>query len=600
MFILVLYGSQTWSHGEGSIVIDNARDLHIARQILAMESFPLTGPPINGMQVLGPVWYYVLAVILAMFGSVSSVSMAVGAIVSLKIPLAYVFGRLVVGPMFGLLLAAATMLVGVGTYARLGISHPALAEPLLWGCAIIVARIMIHGASPLRMSGVGLTAALALHAHPTAIFPLAVGAVFIAIAIWPLRSLRVPLGAAVCGAVAFCIPFLPLLFASVSLTPLEKGPSSPLTALFEGVRAFFVVFRNLLWAEPLGFFQTYASSREMSGILTVGHSVLLGAALLGALLLLRERADRRKFALILAVSVVVILSIVGARSFAPFYMLFAALPLLGYCIAMAWRKCCGGSPLLLILLLVITVFIELTLHLGIKKSSERGVRLSFVSGDVKDARSERKPELMATVSARTLDEFGHWFCQQRQAVAVHGALAMWLDMSLGIERYLRCPPTGSLALSVGGTEPERLHLVGLPIAAWGQLGLTPTFRFHGMGALPARAVISPLVPLSAPDGSRYPPRLTEMRASEAANFRTQQWKGLSTDVVVFSPLVHPLRPVTTRLSFNGKSVAKVIAYEGVHGYRCMNCETEIGEWRIEVDGSAPETSSITVLAATPR
>ena len=56
----------------GVVSIDVARDLYWGQRIVVGEALPLIGPPVGTTMLLGPVWYYLVAAVLAVSGSLTA------------------------------------------------------------------------------------------------------------------------------------------------------------------------------------------------------------------------------------------------------------------------------------------------------------------------------------------------------------------------------------------------------------------------------------------------------------------------------------------------------------------------------------------------
>ena len=119
----------------GVVSIDVARDLYWGQRIVVGEALPLIGPPVGTTMLLGPVWYYLVAGVLAVSGSLTVYFSLMGCVLASKFALAYVVGKRWLGPVFGVSLAVAAAAPGVASYQMLGIGHPWFVEAALWWAA---------------------------------------------------------------------------------------------------------------------------------------------------------------------------------------------------------------------------------------------------------------------------------------------------------------------------------------------------------------------------------------------------------------------------------------------------------------------------------
>src|SRR5206468_1414961 len=103
--------------------MDLARDMGIAHTIVTGEALPLQGPVFASAAHLGPVWYYLLAMLLWLTHSWLGTMLAIGAIASLKFPLAYMLGSRLIDGTFGLLWALMLTLPGWNTFESIYLLH---------------------------------------------------------------------------------------------------------------------------------------------------------------------------------------------------------------------------------------------------------------------------------------------------------------------------------------------------------------------------------------------------------------------------------------------------------------------------------------------
>ncbi len=114
-----------------NLTADTARDLAAAHRIIEGE-LPAHGPIIDSALYLGPVWYYLLALGMAMTGSITGTSLFVGVLAAAKFPLAYCAGRELVDARFGFFTALAVALPGPGMLQAVTWTNPVLVEAAAW------------------------------------------------------------------------------------------------------------------------------------------------------------------------------------------------------------------------------------------------------------------------------------------------------------------------------------------------------------------------------------------------------------------------------------------------------------------------------------
>src|SRR5262245_31056950 len=107
----------------GASGYDTARDLSYAYAISHLQAFPLHGPVLGGALHLGPLWFYLLALPMALTESWLAVALFVAFLCSLQFPLAYAAGRRLIDRRFGLFWCAMLTLPGWGTFEVIGFGH---------------------------------------------------------------------------------------------------------------------------------------------------------------------------------------------------------------------------------------------------------------------------------------------------------------------------------------------------------------------------------------------------------------------------------------------------------------------------------------------
>ena len=125
---------------------------------------------------LGPAWYWLLALPLALGRSVAAAVALVAVLSALQFPLAYRLGADVAGRAYGIAFAVFLALPGLATIEGLWIAHPSLVPAAMLAVALCAHRAWAL-ASPRWWVASMLAASLALHAHPTALPVLALPAV---------------------------------------------------------------------------------------------------------------------------------------------------------------------------------------------------------------------------------------------------------------------------------------------------------------------------------------------------------------------------------------------------------------------------------------
>lgn len=163
---------------------DSWRDLWWATQIAHGERLPLSGPPIYGMLELGPWWFYLLAIPMALTHSAALTCAWVQVLAALKYVLAWRLGIRLADARLGFVFAASLAIPGWSTVTWMFPSHTALVETMLLTLTLVGMRCW-HRFTAREAVVFGLVAAACVHAHPTTLGYVAVCGV---ITLWRHRS----------------------------------------------------------------------------------------------------------------------------------------------------------------------------------------------------------------------------------------------------------------------------------------------------------------------------------------------------------------------------------------------------------------------------
>lgn len=162
-----------------ALIVDSGRDLAAGYAISQGFEFPAYGPSLFDVWRPGPVWFYLLAVPLKLFGSITAAAVFAGTLAAMKIPLAWSLGRRARDAALGLAFAAFVALPGWTTLGQLVVSHTMLVEAGVLATLWLSFMAGERGSARLAALAVAMQA-LAIHAHPTAL----VAAPAVAWAVW--------------------------------------------------------------------------------------------------------------------------------------------------------------------------------------------------------------------------------------------------------------------------------------------------------------------------------------------------------------------------------------------------------------------------------
>ena len=192
LVLIVFIGIQVWTCLSvalgGVLLVDGSRDLAQAWKIVSGEELPLQGPLFGGAFHLGPLYFYLVALPLALWGTATAVIVFLSLLTLLGVGLAYKLGQLLfgreVGAAFALLLAGdfLTCLSSV----QIGNSDLIVTATLAVLCALSGAVVQ---RKPCFLLWALVAGAVAVQIHPVTLtlLPLGVGALLV-----PMRERKLP------------------------------------------------------------------------------------------------------------------------------------------------------------------------------------------------------------------------------------------------------------------------------------------------------------------------------------------------------------------------------------------------------------------------
>ena len=308
---------------------DWARDLFMAARIADGGAWPARGPVIGGLFHTGPLWYFVVALPVALGAGFAATTLFVGALATAKIPLAARLGWRLGGARLALPFAALVAVPGWGVYESLQLTHTALLQ-MLAIAAMLPMLTLWRGGPAWHWLAFGALAGLAVQAHPVA-GVLAVPALAVA---WRRRARLVGDGPALVAGVAIAwLPTLPMLLAEAregwpALATIAAAPAP-------SARAFATEAFALVAASTVG---AIAAMRDWApgawGIVVVALGVTLALAWLASLpAVARDHTARGRLALVTALWVIGGAWLLAVHVRVPFYMAAVTAPALAFAFA---------------------------------------------------------------------------------------------------------------------------------------------------------------------------------------------------------------------------------------------------------------------------
>lgn len=596
LLLLVLTAAYVLAVANGIVTIDVARDLFWAIEIADGRALPLLGPPVGSVELLAAWWYYLGALAIWLGGSVTAYFALLGLLAASKYLLIYLTGLRIGDARFAALLSAAAAAPGIAGYQLFGVGHTQLLEAAVWGCALLSLRLCQPGARPSQRAVIanaallGACAALALHAHPTAVL----------LSPWLMAALvAVPrphrLTAAVAAMIGGGLIFLPLILAH--WMPGLAGDSVAINApgvsgLGGTLSGFTPLLVNLLWQQPLAVLDTALNAP--GALVAVTHVIwgaLLVAAAAGGLLALNDIRWRKQLVAAAATLIAVLAATALLRDHTPFYMLYVALPPYALVLAIGWRAL-ERVRVLPTAIVLAAVVLHVLVVVGLVNTAQRGLVHSHLPlhSNMRDTSTTAHDESVLSAPAR--DEVAARFlCRHEGDASLHGDVASFA-MGLGHEMRLHCAGRKSQVHIGGLTSPW----IWLPADAWTILNVKPTMNLRGGGLAPASAVVAPASPLPAVSGRNYPPRMDLMLAAARAKTWSTSLTTTADSILVVSNLLPTSPAFAVRVLRNDVVQPAALRFANTSAYRCTACADGAAHWTVEVLGGLPETTSIAALS----
>ena len=497
---------------------DTNRDIFYAQQIASGQSFPLTGPDINGVLHLGPLWYYMLAPILWIIPNAAAVTSLMALLSALQFPMAYVLAKRFSGSsrgiLFPLLLALPTW-----TVVSLGsMTHTIIVVSSLLAGVLIADR---YRARPTwqRATGIGLALTFMLTAHPTLVLPAGFLLVWAAMKT-PKPGLWIGHGAlALLPVVASLAPMAYEQslhsFHDVDSTSHYAQTQWSMPSLLSGAN---LVYSTIIYAPR---YLTHFWLRESSAVEAWLMSAYTAVFLLSSIgLTLRLRRDRSCRGLVLGLSTLLLADAVflcAVRPVMPPWMVYALCPMIAATCAIGleylWSQRLMRIVIGLLLLITTswTASIYATLIPGPADHTE--IKPSTGKHGLLDIREYEESELhyhLARIPFYDVFSLGIDLCHP---VTLFGHYAYLVDYTFAVGAAQNCGTTEFIEFG-GVPKPDRKQIVGLDKDAWAALEMKPERWLSRIGlATPAAVWHSPqsFVPV-APYMTNWPRHLrTEVK-----------------------------------------------------------------------------------------
>ena len=502
-----------------SAIPDTNRDMFLAQGIASGRYYPLEGPNLGGAMNLGPFWYYLMAIPLAITSSWLGATLFVGSLASLKFPLAYLCGKRLIDARFGLLWALLLALPGWHDYERLTVFNPNLAAAAALGLAYVALRFKASPPSNRALVGCGLLLGIAIHVHPTVaiigLLPLA--AIFSHPATPAAPSTR--LYQLAWYALGALMPLVPYAVSQFAL----GYPDAATAHTYAGQSLAWSNWSKLpllLWSVfAVGPYISLHHLAQLSGVfLTLAVALtacLYVAALIGLAQLARSsRRDRILLTAAFAGTVTAFVWVLVLRNNTPAYFTFWLAPVYAGLVALGlvqlpvFRRFYMIVFTLVLLLSIRTAWmIAATMNSGVGALPSSQEIKRFRPGD---------PYVDIWLPAYAHGALGEFMCSLPAGASLHGPLAHAADWNVNADALLTCGrPTAAKLGGSGGGGP---HVLGMPRLFWDRIDATPDCTIGPIGIARQPRVLESMAGEIA-DGARYLPRGFNRAAAHTEHFR---------------------------------------------------------------------------------
>ncbi len=475
------------------IEVDFGRDLNFGYRIASGEEWVAIGPRIGTGWHVGPAWYYLLALPMLLFRSLTATVIFVAAVAALQFLLAFQIGRRMLGMRFGVAWAVMLTLPGISTLESIWVAHPSLVGVTSLATASALWNAYQQRSWPWLYTAC-VVFGLALHAHPTTL-PLAVFFPFVFFGLVSGANVEndrpSPLWRATLCVLLVLLPFAPLLIDAQAQVRSLFVFSHDVVNASAGWRdrSVSAVAANLFWHIPNLVVATFlgensAVLRMWKVFLTILHFV----AVLGiGLALLRPALDLRRHATwAIAYFLFSALVILAVRSETRFYMTYALLPVVAFLQAVAltaWIRH-GGNVMRRVadvLLAATLVAFSMVAVARLDEARSGYVRLPDLFGPNMDigVAHDRKFVRLDSLPMWNLDAIGKILCDAG-SVHAYGDLSIVVDSQYNVPARLHCGERSQVTLG-GLVTAGEMALYLLPAADAGLDAATRRFGSLALG-----------------------------------------------------------------------------------------------------------------------
>ena len=464
ILLLLMMAVYAAGYAFSAVHTDSADELWKAWEIRHGVRYPVQGPPLGQVLHLGPAWFYLASIPLWLGLSWLGSAIFIGAVCSLKFPLAYYCGSRLLDRDLGLLWALCLLFPGWPSFEQLIFLNPnAVAAAILAILALCLAPLTL-----LRAFALGLAVSLGVHVHPTVLPALA----FALPGIWAQRHdgrfLAQAAGLFVLGALLPLAPYV----VSQALNGFPDWSAASGYVRGEVSLANVVNTLAVLWHYffdgPRIAARFLVEAPEIAAAALGWANVALVAA--GLVALFQPRGRWLALAAMLAL-LVWAACIAFLRTTTPLQFTWALAVPASLVVALGLHALVTTQRPGLLLGFAGLVFasaIVMTLGLAKRVAWGDGI-LSMRVMDIKGGRGEA---LVRDVwfPAYAQESLGRELCDLPRGASLHGHLAFVADKSLLLGAMFACGRRPAVSLAAGGARP---NVAGMTRAFWEASGTRP-------------------------------------------------------------------------------------------------------------------------------
>ena len=479
---LVLAGALRMRYA--GVHMDLARDMFIAWRTLHGGGVPLSGPVLAGTIHLGPVWYWLLTLLLALGRGWQGAMLLLGLLAGMQYPLAYLAGKELHSRRAGMLWACALLIPSWSTFEWTLPLHYLLSSTCVLAFVLCAARYWRR--PQLRyLVGTALAFVLCLHAHPANAGLAWVG---LALLVWAMRSGNCrPRDVLIAAAVAL-LPLLPYLAWDAAHDFADLRAGAHYLGSGEHTGHLRAAGSLLIATASGGAGYWFASMLKWSALaaalatLTIGAVGIIGLA--GAAAALRSASTRQLMVVAFGSATAILLTTALLRDMTPYYMTTALRVLLvgiaSIGLAALGRRALATSVQALAVAVSVASFaVCATAAAHLQKHGDWPFTF-FPLFNVGEAPQPTTPLLL--MPAYGVGDSGKFLCALNAPTA-HGVLAQYLLHGYAIDMRLAC---GRSDVKLGGSDADRQHWLGLSRALLARSGVRPERRLGSIALVSAQ------------------------------------------------------------------------------------------------------------------